>query len=170
MVKKIEGEQERVERKLVFDKLRKISNFFVKNKKGEVISTNIKYLGEFPDEYGNGFSRLNDGELASFFEIGLKEKIYCKGANSPLVLWTSGTPDWNTIKYLVEEVGLNINEALQVFFSLCGDCVNELIAYVHREEFIRGGNTKCEYCVPVNENSETSIETSIEMKGDDNIE
>ena len=162
MVKKIDSEKEKVERKLVFDKLRKVLSFSVRNKKGETISTNIKYLGEFPDEYGNGFSKLNDGELASFFEVGLKEKLYCKGANNPMVLWTSGTLDWNTIKYLVEEVGLNVNQALQVFLSLCGDCVNELIAYVHREEFTRGGNTECEYCVPVKEN--------IETKGDDDIE
>lgn len=149
MNKNIVKNNSKYKRMLDMGRIREPSSFVVFDENYNIVSENFKTTnGNLI--YGDNFIGLKEGQTAHFYNVILREDICIRGSKDPMPIEISGCPDWKTIKYLVEEKKLTLNGAIQLYYTFCEDCMNELINFVARKpKYQRTGITKCQYCIDV---------------------
>lgn len=101
------------------------------------------------EEYQGANYSLKEGQIASFYFVGMQESMYIKGSNKPIISNITGSPSFEIIEYLYKKKNMPINQIFTLYLRMCEDCINELEAYVKGEKFERKSLTECVFCKEV---------------------
>lgn len=122
---------------------KKVNTFEITDKNNNIICNSC-------EEYQDNFYGLKDGEIATFYFVGMQESMYTnKNPKKPIICNITGVPSFDVIEYLYKKKNMPINEIFTLYLRLCEDCINELEAFIQGEKFDRKSGTVCSFCKEV---------------------
>jgi len=94
-------------------------------------------------------SGLKEGQVATFYFVGLSEHMYFKDSKQPCTCNVHGDVPWSVMDFLKNK-GFSVSGALNLYYRLCEDCMNELEAIAEgKPPYKRTSGTECDFCIEV---------------------